>query len=74
MTAAPAEPVEPPNITAGPVIISSPASGDTYGKDEAIVVAVTFSEAVTVNGQPRVVWPWASTTAGPGTPARTMRR
>ena len=43
-----------PQITAGPVITSSPASGDTYGVDEAIVVAVTFSEAVTVTGQPRV--------------------
>ena len=43
-----------PTITAGPTITSSPASGDTYGKGEAIVVAVTFSEAVTVSGQPRV--------------------
>ena len=43
-----------PQITAGPVIVSSPGSGDTYGVDEAIVVAVTFSEAVTVTGQPRV--------------------
>ena len=44
----------PPAITAGPVITGSPASGDAYGTDEAIVVAVTFSEAVTVTGQPRV--------------------
>ena len=43
-----------PTITAGPTIVSSPASGDTYGKGEAIVVSVTFSEAVTVTGQPRV--------------------
>ncbi len=43
-----------PAITAGPVITSSPASGDTYGNGEAIVAAVTFSEAVTVSGEPRV--------------------
>ncbi|MYE39852.1 MAG: hypothetical protein F4X27_06465, partial [Chloroflexi bacterium] len=43
-----------PQITAGPVITSSPESGDTYGRDEAIVVSVTFSKAVTVTGQPRV--------------------
>ena len=54
VTAAPPPEPEPPQITAGPVIISSPESGDTYGKDQAIVVAVTFSEAVTVSGQPRV--------------------
>ena len=44
----------PPFITAGPVITSSPASGDAYGEGEAIVVAVTFSEAVTVSGDARV--------------------
>ena len=44
----------PPTITAGPVITGSPESGDAYGRDEAIVVSVTFSEAVTVTGQPRV--------------------
>ncbi len=44
----------PPAITAGPVVVSSPQSGDTYGKGEAVVVTVTFSEAVTVSGQPRV--------------------
>ena len=44
----------PPAITAGPLITSNPASGDTYGAGEAIVVAVTFSEAVTVTGQPQV--------------------
>ncbi len=44
----------PPAITAGPTIASSPASGDSYGKDEAIAVTVTFSEAVTVSGEPRV--------------------
>ncbi len=55
VAAAPATPEpEPPAITAGPAIVSSPASGDTYGKDEVIVVAVTFSEAVTVTGQPQV--------------------
>ena len=50
----PAPEPEPARITAGPVIISSPAGGDTYAKGEAIVVAVTFSEAVTVDGQPRM--------------------
>ena len=49
----PAEP-EPPTITAGPVITSSPASGDSYGEGEVITVALTFSEAVTVTGEPRV--------------------
>ena len=44
----------PPQVTAGPTITSSPAGGDTYGKDEAIVVTLTFSEAVSVTGQPRV--------------------
>ena len=43
-----------PAIVAGPVITSIPASGDTYGKGEAIVVAVVYSEAVTVRGEPRV--------------------
>ncbi len=43
-----------PQITAGPTIASSPVSGDTYGKGETIVVAVTFSEDVTVDGNPRV--------------------
>ena len=45
---------EPPAVTAGPVITSSPASGDTYDKGEAIVVAMTFSESVTVAGEPRI--------------------
>ena len=45
---------ESPEITDGPVITSSPASGDTYDKDEYIVVAVTFSEAVTVTGDVRM--------------------
>ena len=43
-----------PQITAGPAITSSPASGDTYTAGESIVVAVTFSEAVSVEGEPRV--------------------
>ena len=45
---------EPPTITAGPTIVSSPQSGDAYGLDEAIVITITFSKAVTVTGQPRV--------------------
>ena len=44
----------PPQVTAGPVITSSPQSGDTYGEGEAIAVTLTFSEAVSVTGQPRV--------------------
>ncbi len=43
-----------PTIASGPVIVSSPSVGDTYGKEEDIVVAVTFSEAVTVGGEPRI--------------------
>ena len=45
---------EPPTVIAGPVIVSSPASGDTYGEGQAILVAVTFSEAVTASGDVRV--------------------
>ena len=41
-------------IAAGPVIASSPQGGDTYGLDEAITVTLTFSEVVTVTGEPRV--------------------
>ena len=51
---APVPTPQPPAITAGPVITSSPSVGDTYDQGEAIVVAVTFSEAVTVAGEPRV--------------------
>ena len=43
-----------PRITGGPTIASSPKSGDTYRKGETIRVTLTFSEAVTVEGQPRV--------------------
>ena len=44
----------PAEITAGPVITSNPESGDAYGAGEAIRVAVTFSEPVTVTGKPRL--------------------
>ena len=44
----------PPQVAAGPVITSSPQSGDTYGMGEAIEVSVTFSETVTVTGEPQV--------------------
>ncbi len=54
VTAASATLETEPAITAGPVITSSPASGDTYGKGETIEVSITFSEAVTVTGEPRV--------------------
>ena len=53
-TAAPSTPEPAPAITAGPVITSNPKSGDTYGEGEAIVVAATFSKAVTVTGDVRV--------------------
>ncbi|MDE2989495.1 MAG: hypothetical protein OXU21_00325, partial [Chloroflexota bacterium] len=43
-----------PKLTVGPNIISSPASGDAYGAGETIRAAVTFSEAVTVSGKPRL--------------------
>ena len=43
-----------PKITAGPSIASNPTSGDTYRKGESITVTVTFSEAVTAEGEPRV--------------------
>ena len=49
-----AEQAGPPTVTVGPVITSSPASGDTYGEGEAIQVSLTFSQAVTVTGEPRV--------------------
>ncbi|MYC36755.1 MAG: hypothetical protein F4X66_07555 [Chloroflexi bacterium] len=38
----------------GVAITSTPASGDTYGRRETIAVTVTFTEAVTVTGTPRV--------------------
>ncbi len=56
----PAEPAQAqedttrPTIIDGPVITSSPASGDTYGQGETIEISVTFNEAVTVTGEPRV--------------------
>ena len=43
-----------PTITAGPTITSSPTSGDTYRQGEAITVALTFSEPVSVTGKPRL--------------------
>ena len=46
------EPESAPAIASGPVIVSSPASGDAYVKGETIEVSVTFSESVTVTGQP----------------------
>ena len=49
-TPTPAPDNGPPAISSGPVIASSPASGDIYGKGETIEVAITFSETVTVTG------------------------
>ena len=43
-----------PEITADPLITSNPESGDAYDKGEAIQVAVTFNEPVTVTGKPRL--------------------
>ena len=47
-----------PAIVSGPLLVSDPdASGpddDTYAKGDVIEVALTFSEAVTVSGEPRV--------------------
>ena len=41
-------------ITGRPAIVSSPASGDTYGAGETIRVAPTFNQPVTVTGKPRL--------------------
>ncbi|MXX23221.1 MAG: hypothetical protein F4Z93_09115, partial [Rhodospirillales bacterium] len=47
-----------PAIVSGPVLVSDPdASGpddDTYARGNVIEVALTFGEAVTINGEPRV--------------------
>ncbi|MCY4601784.1 MAG: cadherin domain-containing protein, partial [Acidobacteria bacterium] len=43
-----------PSVTAGPLITSSPASGDTYRAGEQISVRLTFDEPVTVTGKPRL--------------------
>ncbi|MDE2938912.1 MAG: cadherin domain-containing protein [Chloroflexota bacterium] len=53
-TPTPTPPVEPelPQIASGPVVVSSPSAGDTYVKGETVEVSVTFSESVTVTGQP----------------------
>ncbi len=43
-----------PEINARPVLLSNPASGDTYRLGEMIIIGLTFSESVTVTGQPRL--------------------
>ena len=52
------EPEQPssdePAVTSGPVVTSSPQGRGSYGRGEAIRVSVTFSEAVTVTGGPRL--------------------
>ena len=53
-TSTPTPEPELPTVIAGPAVVSSPKSGDTYGEGEAILVAVTFSEAVTASGDVRV--------------------
>ena len=40
-----------PKITSGPTITASPGSGDAYRRGEAITIAVTSSEPVTVTGK-----------------------
>ena len=45
---------ERPKITAGPTITSKPKSGETYGAREAVTVAFSFSEPVTMTGNPGV--------------------
>ena len=48
----------PPAIVSGPVVVSDPDAAepddDTYAGDDVIRVALTFSEAVTVSGEPRL--------------------
>ena len=67
-----------PKVTAGPAITSIPTSGDTYGEGETIEVSVTFSEAVTVTGEPRVILTvgdrnrWARYAGGHGTTTLTF--
>ena len=43
----------PPSVT-GVSVVSSPGSGDTYFLGETIHIRVTFSEAVTVTGSPKL--------------------
>ena len=43
-----------PAVVGAPALVSAPSAGDTYGRGEAIDVALTFSEPVTVNGAPRL--------------------
>ena len=46
-----------PKVISGPAVTSSPQSGDTYRAGEMITAEVTFSEPVTVTGEPRLqVW------------------
>ena len=44
----------PAQITAGPTIISSPESGDTYRNGETITIAFTYDQPVVVAGKPRL--------------------
>ena len=44
--------VVPVALPLAPTIVSRPASGDAYGRDEVIEVAVTFSETVHVTNPP----------------------
>ncbi len=71
---APGAPVcGPPTIAGAPAITSTPAAGDAYSVGENITVSVTFSEAVTVGGTPRLalhvgsVERWADYASGSNT-------
>ncbi|MYA49425.1 MAG: hypothetical protein F4Y25_01545, partial [Chloroflexi bacterium] len=69
-----------PSVT-GVAVTSAPASGDTYLRGETIQVTLTFSEAVTVSGAPRLKidmdpadWgeKWVSYEGGTGTASLTF--
>ena len=68
----------PPGVSAVS-ITSTPAQGDTYGRDETVEVQVTFDREVTVSETPRVVlemgtaFKFADYASGSGTDVLTFR-
>ena len=70
---------ETPAVASVEVTSTPSATGDTYGRDEAIEVTVTFDQAVTVTGTPRIQLrigggaqgnlKWANYASGTGTTA-----